>query len=194
GSPTPGPGETSFMNIVDGGRSFVYVVDVSSSMSEGQRLELAKSQLKGSLHRLQPSQKFQVLFYNETTVQMRLRRRPADDLYTATAVQLQLADDEIDRVQPSGGTEHRTPLLHALRLEPEVVYFLTDGDQPELSTQGKDSDLAQLGRANRSGARIHVIEFGSGGRESRHVSWLELLAHRFGGRYQYIHVGSRRQN
>lgn len=184
GSLTPGPNETSFMNIVGNGRSFVYVIDISSSMGSGGRLNLAKSQLKSSLRLLKPNQEFQVLFYSYTTTQMKLRNRPADALYAATAVQVHLAEDEIDRVTPNGGTEHLQPILHALRLEPDVIYFLTDGDQPTLSR----TELARIRRENRSGACIHVIEFASGAKESRDLSWLQLLAGQSHGKYSYIPI------
>ncbi|MCP4782475.1 MAG: hypothetical protein GY903_27660 [Fuerstiella sp.] len=188
GSPTPGPGETQFMNIVDGGSSFVYVVDTSSSMSEGSRMGLAKSQLKGSLRLLRPNQKFQVIFYNEAITQMKLRRHTLRDMYAATEVQVKLAAQEIDRVQPRAGTAHKAPLLRALDLQPDVIYFLTDGDNPALSTRGPGSDLDDIRRRNRQRTRIHVIEFGSGAKESRRESWLQLLAHQSGGVYKYFPV------
>ena len=184
GSPTPGPGETSFMNIVGNGSSFVYVIDTSSSMGSDGRLDLAKNQLKASLRMLRPNQKFQVLFYGESTVHMKLRNRPAQPMYAATTVQSQLAADEIERVVPQGGTEHRTPILHALMLEPDVVYFLTDGEQPRLTP----ANLAEIRSKNRSGAQLHVIEFASGPRESRHISWLQLLASQSGGTYKRLQV------
>jgi hypothetical protein len=40
------PGETAFLGVADSGRSFVYVIDTSSSMGEQNRLQVAKSQLK----------------------------------------------------------------------------------------------------------------------------------------------------
>lgn len=184
GSLAPGENETSFMNIVGNGQSFVYLIDISSSMGNAGRLELAKSQLKSSLRLLKPSQQFQVLFYNETTMQMKLRNRPAKNMYSATAIHVQLAEDEIDRVTPGSGTEHLNPILHALRLEPDVIYFLTDGDQPRLSRL----DLQKIRRNNRSSASIHVIEFASGARESRDLSWLQLLASQSRGKYNYIPI------
>ena len=182
GSLTPGPNATSFMNIVGDGQSFVYVIDISSSMQSGERLNLARSQLKSSLRLLKPNQSFQVLFYNEVTTQMKLRGRIAEDLYLADPVKVLLAEQQIDRVRAEGGTEHLQPILHALRLEPDVVYFLTDGDQPKLSR----NDLARVRDQNRSGANIHVIEFASGVKESRELSWLQLLASQSGGKYSYI--------
>ena len=184
GSPTPGPGETTFMNIVGTGQSFVYVIDISSSMGHGNRLALAKNQLMGSLRRLKPNQVFQVLFYHAMTTQMKLRDRAEEDLYPATPLHLQLAKAEIDRVTPTGGTVHLAPILHALRLEPDVVYFLTDGEQPGLSR----SDLQTIRRHNRNGSQIHVVEFASGPRESRDISWLQVLAQQGGGKYSRIKV------
>lgn len=188
GSPTPGPGETSFMNIIGTGRNFVYVIDISSSMGHGGRLALAKSQLIGSLRRLKPVQNFKVLFYNETVDTMTLRRRAGQrieqDMYPATAVHLQLAKAEIDRRVPSSGTSHFTPIIHALRLEPDVVYFLTDGDKPRLSP----SELRKVSDANRSGAQIHVVEFATGPQESRDITWLQLLAQQSGGKYNRVMV------
>ena len=184
GSPNPGPGETTFMNIIGNGKKFVYVIDISASMASEGRLDLARSQLKGSLRLLKPDQQFQVLFYNESTKQMVLRKRAVQDMYRGTAVEILLAEAEIARVVASGGTEHKSPLLRALMLEPDVVYFLTDGDRPPLSR----GDLAMLRSQNRSGARIHVIEFASGPREQRSASWLEVLASQSGGTYRRINL------
>jgi len=184
GSLTPGPGETSFMNIVGSGRTFVYVIDTSSSMDHGRRLDLAKSQLKGSLRLLRPNQKFQVLFYNSSVTPMRLRRRAAEDMYAATTVQVGLAEDEIEREIANSGTNHLPAIERALMLAPDVIYFLTDGAQPSLSNE----ELQKVRRNNRSKAQIHVIEFASGARESRRVTWLQQLANQSGGEYRYVPV------
>lgn len=184
GSSTPAPGETSFMDIIGNGQRFVYVIDTSASMSSDQRLDLAKSQLKGSLRLLLPHQEFQVLFYNESSTRMKLRGRAAENMYVATKVNVQLAEDEIDRVIARSGTQHKTPLLNALLLEPDVVYFLTDGDRPRLTTD----ELRMVKKTNRSRARIHVVEFAVGPREVRQQSWLELLAQQSGGVYRRINL------
>lgn len=181
GSPTPGPGATSFMEIADRGTSFVYVIDTSSSMADGRRLPFAKSRLIQSLRMLQPNQKFQVLFYSEFITQMRFQNRSAQNWYPATTVNVNLAAAEIERVHAERGTEHLPALLHALRLNPDVVYFLTDGREPSLSA----SELAAVQKANSNRAHIHVIEIGSGPRETRDLGWLYELAHRSGGKYKY---------
>ncbi len=174
------PGQTTFMNIADTGRSFVYVVDVSSSMTEGNRLQIAKSQLKASLRLLQPNQFFQVVFYSEPpTTRLRLRGRATQDTYPATEVNLLLAEREIDRVEAQNGTHHMSALIDALSLAPDVIYFLTDGREPALSP----AELSEVKRLTGK-TTIHVIEFGNGALSSRTTSWLEKLARQSNGEYR----------
>ena len=181
GSPTPGPNAASFMQIADSGEKFVYLIDTSSSMGEGNRLNLAKSELKASLNRLKPHQRFQIIFYNKFPSRINLRRRPFEPFYPATIINLQLASDAIDSVYFDSGTEHVPALLDAMKYEADVVYFLTDGREPSLSRQ----EIQLVRRSNRSGAHIHVIEFGIGLRESRHGGWLQDLAELSGGQYRF---------
>lgn len=183
GSLTPGPGETSFMDIVGKGRSFVYVIDTSSSMIHDRRLDLAKSQLRRSLRLLEPNQQFQVLFYNQQVTPINLRSRPYQDLYPATSVHIQLAVQAIDMQVANFGTVHLPAIQRSLMLEPDVIYFLTDGETSSLTP----ADLKELRRRNR-GTEIHVIVFAAGSRESREVSWLETMARQSGGQYRRITV------
>lgn len=185
GSPTPGPGETAFMDIIGAGDSFVYLIDVSSSMMENQnrRLNLAKSQLVNSLRSLQRNQSFQVFFYSDYTESLKLGRR-TQDLYEANTVNLELAERFISSVRAHGGTSHRLALERALELKPDVVYFLTDGKHPGLTP----SEVKQMERMNQKGTQIHVVEFASGPLESRGSTWLHQLAQQSGGKYRRIQV------
>ena len=182
GTPQTGPGQTAFMNITDSGSSFVYVIDVSASMGEDNRLQVAKSQLKASLRLLQPNQQFQVIFYSEFT--SRIKLKPVRNMYFATTANVLRAVSEVDRVQPDRGTEHKPALVEALSLEPDVIYFLTDGREQALSP----ADLRQI-RLMAGGTTVHVIEFGSGLLEDRSTSWLERLARQSNGEYRMF--GSR---
>ena len=177
-----GPGETTFMNIVGVGRSFVYVIDTSSSM-DGPRLRQAKSQLKASLRLLQPNQQFAVILYNETTRRLKLRRQAEQPLYFATEVNRQIAAQEIDSIISDAGTDHRPAILEALMLRPDVLYFLTDGDEPELST----NDLKDIRHA-ATATTIHVIRFGDGVWNRRSDNWLQKLASQNQGEYRELAV------
>ncbi|MEP3477782.1 MAG: hypothetical protein ABJZ55_00900 [Fuerstiella sp.] len=186
GSPTPGPGETAFMDIIGSGDSFVYLIDVSSSMSmsNNRRLNLAKSQLVNSLTLLKRNQQFQVFFYSDYVEALRLRQRPQEDLYQATSVNIQLAESSIRAVRAHGGTSHLPALKRALALSSDVIYFLTDGDEPRLL----NSELNQVRELNRGRSQIHVVEFASGPLESRRATWLHQLAKQSGGKYRRVQV------
>ncbi|MCH2209970.1 MAG: hypothetical protein MK110_01610 [Fuerstiella sp.] len=181
GSADSGPDRTAFMNITDSGRRFVYLIDTSGSMNNGGRMELAQSQLLASLRMLEAHQEFQVIFYGDAPIQMRLRGR-TKGIYQATAANLNLAKDAIETVDSGGGTMHLPALLAALRLNPDVVYFLTDGQDASLTK----ADLRKLLRKNSSGARIHVVEFAAGNPELRDPTWLQLLASETRGEYRRI--------
>lgn len=184
GTATPGTGQTAFMNIADSGRSFVYVIDISGSMGEGNRLSVALSQLKASLRLLQPTQQFQVIFYSDAPRRLSLRRQADRQMYYATEANKIQAYRQIDLTRAESGTEHMPALTDALSVTPDVIYFLTDGAEPQLSPR----DLADLRRmAGRT--TIHVIEFGSGTVSVRGVSWLQKLARQSGGEYRLIPVG-----
>lgn len=178
----PGPGETSFMNIVGVGQTVVYVIDTSSSM-DGSRLKVAQGQLKASLRLLQQGQKFAVILYNEHPTFMTLRGRPKQSLFAADDLTKSLAVQAVDRVLSDSGTDHKPALLMALGMEPDVIYFLTDGDQPELYP----GDLEEIGKRTGS-TTIHVIKFGDGTVASRGVSWLERLAQQSHGEFREINA------
>ncbi len=180
---TPGEAQTSFMEIADSGQRFVYLIDTSGSMHNGGRIELAQSQLLASLRMLEAHQEFQVIFYGDMPIRMRLRGG-AKDVYRATVTNLNLARDEIESVDSGGGTRHLPALMAAVSLRPDVVYFLTDGQDAGLTKE----DLRNFLRQNSTGARVHVVEFATSALESRGPSWLHLLASETGGKYRRVEL------
>ena len=183
---TGGPGETTFMNISGVGKTFVYIIDTSSSMA-GSRLKVAQGQLKASLRLLQPNQKFAVIFYNdEHRKRLKLRRQDEQSMYFATDINKELAGHEVDRETAGCGTAHMPALLEAVSLKPEVIYFLTDGDEPELSP----AELAEIHRLAGS-MTIHVVKFGDGTLSSRGPTWLQRLAHQSNGEYREFNTDNR---
>ena len=164
---------------------FVYVIDTSSSMT-GSRLKVAQGQLKASLRLLQPNQKFAVIFFNEYRERLKLRRNDDRPVYFATDVNKELASHQIDRVTADRGTVPMPAILEAISLKPDVIYFLTDGDESELSP----AEMAQVRQLSRS-ITIHVIKLGDGTLSSLGRSWLERLAHQSHGEYREITVGNR---
>ena len=181
---TGGPGETTFMDISGVGKTFVYIIDTSSSMA-GSRLKLAQSQLKVSLRRLQPDQKFAVIFYNdEQRKRLKLRRQDEQSMYFATDINKELAGHEVDRETADRGTAHMPALLEAISQHPDLFYSHSHCDEPELSP----AELAEIHRLAGS-TTIHVAKFGDGTLSSRGPTWLERLAHQSNGQYREISIG-----
>lgn len=184
GSPNPGPNATSFENIVDSGTRFVYLIDISGSMSNGGRLGRALTQLKGSLRMLEAHQQFQVIFYGDHPIRIRLGGLKPRNLYPANVQNISLAMKAIDNVILDRGTKHLPALEAGLKLNPDVIYFLTDG-QDASHTSG---EMDRLLKRSQSGARIHVIEFATGAPETRGKTWLHQLAEDTGGKYRRVQL------
>ena len=182
-------GSTSLFGAKDTGRKFVYVIDRSWSM-EGDAinvvpLSVAKSELTASIQRLEPTQQFQIIFYNEQPFVL-VNDNGRFDYFFGTDSQRLDAVRQLRSVQPSGGTQHLPALQKALGLAPDVVFFLTDGDEPALS----DREIQQLVQRAR-GARIHCIQFGKEPEaKMQHDpgNWLRKLAAATEGTYVYRDV------
>jgi len=124
---------------------------------------------------------FQIVFYNEQPRQF----NPAGQsgrLGFATDENKRLARRYIEGVTANGGTEHEAALKLAIRMGPDVIFWLTDADEPRLSPGQIDA----LSRA-AVGVTIHAIEFGPGQRRDKN-SFLLRLAHATGGQYRYVNV------
>ncbi len=110
-------------------RSVVYVIDRSGSMGQRGRLTLARRELEASLHSLPESTQFQIIAYNRQAEPLRLSGKSS--LVPATPDNIQQAARLLDAMEPEGGTEHLPALQQAIRLRPDVIFFLTDADGPD---------------------------------------------------------------
>ncbi len=123
-----GGGGIGFFGARAEAKSFVFVVDKSGSMANALRLETAKLELAGALRALEPDQEFYVIFYDDQMLRMLAPHAPPR-LQRATRRNVSLFLDWVgSHVQPGGGTVPLESLLTALELQPEVIFFLTDGD------------------------------------------------------------------
>jgi len=173
-------GAAEFLGVSDSGKRFVYIIDHSGSMQEHNKLAVAKAELVASLQALDAEQLFQVVFYNQDARTLKLPVRAADGMFYATDINRTLAGQLINSIHPDGGTDHMPALQLALSYEPDVVFFLTDADEPRLSAK----DLDTIRRWNKAGTRIHCVEFGTGP-EIGVESYLVKLARRNGGDHRY---------
>jgi VWA domain-containing protein len=161
------------------GTRFVYLFDRSVSM-EGRLLAAAKSQLIASLESLESVHQFQILFFNYQVHTWDITRGQ-NRIPFATTRNKRLASRFVRGITAEGGTLRREALRRALALRPDVIFFLTDTDNPMASDDVADA----IEQANRNGTAIHAIEFGfqvnQGGE-----NFLVQLARSTGGQYAYV--------
>ncbi len=177
---------TSIFGAEGTGNKFVYLFDRSASMEgyQGRPLAAAKSQLISSLDDLQSTHQFQIVFYNERpTVFNPTAPRPPRMLFGDSATK-RLAQNFVRGIVAAGGTRHMEALKLAIGMSPDVIFFLTDAAEPQLSL----SQLDEIRRRNaRVGAAIHTIEFGVGSARGN-LNFLMRLAQQNGGHYVYVDV------
>jgi hypothetical protein len=151
----------------EGGR-FVYVFDRSESMnsvltfsSEGEAvfsitpLDAAKAELKRSLQDLQQGNEFGIVFYNHSPWVFTIGRRN-NSMLVATPGNKRKALQFIDSMYGFGKTAHMKPLEIALKMKPDVIFLLTDGERKD--DLMKD-ELEKLKRLNEHNTQINVIQF-----------------------------------
>jgi len=135
------------------GKSFVFVVDCSLSMnhphaSEAKtRFRRLKVELVKTITRMNAENRFFIIFFNETAIPM-----PARSLQFATASRQKQYLYWMQKVRAIGDTDPRPALRMALKLRPDVIYFLTDGVF-ELPIQ---RDLLKM---KKTKATIHTFSF-----------------------------------
>lgn len=176
--------ETKVFGITGKGSRFVYVFDRSASMAgyEGRPLAAAKRELIASLQSLGNVHQFQIVFYNELPHVMMARGEGTPRMHFGNDQGRRQAEEFVRGVVADGGTRHLDALKIALQMDPDVIFFLTDADEPKLSS----SELAQIVRANH-GTTINAIEFGSGASSGRY-NFLRAIADQNGGQYRYVNV------
>lgn len=169
----------SLFGISGTGSRFVYVFDRSISMA-GPPLRAAKQQLIASLDPLESVHQFQIIFFNHEPQAWDLTGGQQRIAF-ATDANKQLAKKYVQNIMATGGTFRHTALQLALRLRPDVIFFLTDTDDP---MSARDLDQA-ISRAERDAIAIHTIEYGSGAASSNE-NFLRRLARETRGRYVYV--------
>jgi von Willebrand factor type A domain len=177
GNGAGGNGPPSFFQVPAHGQSIVFVIDRSVSMALNGGLAAAKRELLASLEQLPPTTRFQVILYNRAAVPLTVGGQtgllPAGD-DTRREVARVLAP-----VRGEGGTDHLQALKCALRLQPDVIFLVTDAD--DLTAE----QVRLVTRLNGDHTIIHAIELRS--RPSPPAgSPLQVLAQNNRGNYRSV--------
>lgn len=171
-------GVVTFLGSPAKGTRFVFVLDSSGSMTNHNAIGAAKNALRASLQKLESTQQFQIIFYNQRPHIMEVGGK--SKLFWGNDTNRMLAGQFIRSIDPDSGTNHLDALLKALSLNPDVIFFLTDADEPFLSAK----ELDQIKRKNNGQCQIHTIEFGIGANLTD-TNFIVKLARQNGGTYRY---------
>ncbi|MGO8689560.1 MAG: VWA domain-containing protein [Thermoguttaceae bacterium] len=181
--PQASPGEkakVSLFGIEGEGYKIVYVFDRSGSMGvEHNPLEALKTELIRSLQAFDSVHQFQIISYNERPRLFSPTGQPGR-LVFGTDENKASAVEFLKSVVADGGTDHEAALMLAIKLRPDVIYWLSDGDDPKLTAK-------QLERIDRlgGGSIINTIEFGAGPQADTD-DFMVKLARQSGGKHAYI--------
>jgi Ca-activated chloride channel family protein len=162
-------------------RDVTVVLDVSGSMS-GEKIEQAKSALRGLLGTLSPEDRFRLVAFSNSV------RPQAEGWTAARGAGLARARAWVDALVADGGTNIGGALDEAFRLESPVrrlpvVIFLTDG----LPTVGEQSPERLADRAEARTGRSRVFAFGVGHDVNTHL--LDRLSEAGRGATEYVEPG-----
>lgn len=179
-----GGGGTSFFGIGGRGTRFAYIVDVSGSMDQENRLRTALAELKRSIGALPDFAQFYVVLFSDGAYVPEFEQ---DGWLRATRANVGRMRQWIDTQSPRGGTYPLQAFEFVFKLPqtPDVIFFLTDGEIPPdsayhvadfvgkvkreviINTVGFSSEagkgpLIEIARANRGVFRF-VPTSGAGG-------------------------------
>lgn len=177
-----GKATTSIFGVRAEGFRFVYVFDRSASTGGPGRgiLDAAKAELIASINSLDKIHQFGIIFYNQqpSVFTPDGQRR----LVFATEQYKERARSFVNSIVSDGATAHEEALSLAIKLQPDVIFFLTDGDEPKLLPH-------QLQKIHKmaAGIKINAIEFGFGPQPEAN-GFLAQLARQNEGQYAYIDV------
>lgn len=159
------------------GKKIVYVVDNSRSMnhpheSEAKtRFRRLKVELINSIWNMPPEQQFYVIFFNNELYAM-----PATTLQPATQAAKRKYLSWVATMDANGApTDPRKAMDLALQFQPDVIYFLTDGEFDKIVNR-------KLLRIKQQRTTIHTFAFG----ERIGEAVLKEVARNNQGKYTFI--------
>lgn len=156
---SPGLPPVGLFGLEAEGRRIVYVLDRSASMGNGDASPLAasKRELLRSIAGLSEVQQFHLVFYNHRP-RLFSPAGGSGRLVFATDENRREAESFVESIRSDGGTDHAEAIRAAMRLGPDLVFMVTDGDAHD------DLPVDDVDRLERllGGTKLVVIQFSDG--------------------------------
>ncbi len=162
-------------------RRILYMLDNSGGMRKGGKFEALVSELQASVSRLQPKQRFYIVFYSDTVYPLFFPYSVREFIKSTPKSQKKLGA-WLDSVELCGGNAIDEALAAAEVIRPDAIFLLTDGD---LFTTPKKKALL-LNSTDRSYA-IHTFGLGVG-KQTKTAEGLKQVAEANGGTFRAIKV------
>lgn len=162
-------------------KELIFVVDISGSMA-GEKIEQVKEAVVYCLGRLGPSDRFNIIPFNEQPTLFR------DKTVPATSANVAAATEFVDDLAAGGGTNIDGALQKGLGsaavepIGPTMVVFLTDG-KPTVGERNVP-DIVANARAANENVDARLFCFGVGYKVKAEL--LDDLARKNGGTAQYV--------
>jgi hypothetical protein len=179
-APIGTPGGLTVFGAQARGRSFVMVIDRSASMGDQGlgAIRAAADELARQLDSLDEKQRVQIVAYHAAPSLLDAHWLPATPQNKERLLKY------LRGLPAFGSTNHTAALTTALKLKPEVIFLLTDGDDPGMDP-GQLRIVRELARGRTS---IHTIHFGRGSESAASDHFMRKLAADNGGGYVYVNA------
>ena len=140
------------------GKRIVFVVDVSAAMGHGEQTPLshAKEILKRSLHDMNNSQQFQVIYFNEKPNP--LGTDDGGPMIPFSSSKREQVKQHLEKLSGSGDGKPFDALIAAIAMKPDLIFFLSCENAEQLNAV----QIRQIGQASGD-IPIHCVEIGNGG-------------------------------
>jgi len=156
----------------------VFVLDTSLSM-HGQPIEAAKMALLKAVQSLPEVVQFDIVLFDSQATTWRPQLSPA------TPEAKRAAEHLVTTRELGGGTASSTALKAAFKLEPEAIYFISDGKPTDFQPDMIVNAVTQLNRIHR--ISIHSVGLVTGNRGGGELrSFMYPLANRNWGTFRLI--------
>jgi hypothetical protein len=176
--------QIEFCGVEGGGNHFVYLIDSSGSM--GDAFVSARAEVLASVGALKQNQRFYVVFFDAESDYMRLSNPSRDEPRSANASPENQAALKrwAMRIAMDRGRAPYDALRFALKLRPDVIFLLSDGEFPQgiEDLLREENKVENLFGDSHPISIVHTIGYHSKEGESR----MRRIAEQNRGQYRYI--------
>ena len=178
-----------FFGSVAYGQRFVYILDASGSMSEGQRYARAFAELVRSIDSLGGDHEFYVILFQDQAIPMFDQDPAQAKLLPATEENKARLKQWLAGASPDSWSDPRGALDLAISLEPSAIFLLSDGKFLTQAGSGEQMlgyvTLQQVRKQNKTKIPIHTIAC----EDAANARILRIMARASGGTYKYVRRG-----